>query len=524
VRRSLAVVAVLLGVSPFVAAHGPEDSVKNLVGNVTFPISCEAKVQSAFETAVAMLHSYWFPEADKAFKAVLKDDPQCAMAYWGLAVNLMGNMLSAPPSMKDANTAQEMVAKARAAGAKTQRERDWIESVAAYYLDHDKVPATKRLGAYSAALERMSAAYPDDIEVATFHALALQGSAPSTDVTYANQRKAGEILEKIVAKYPQHPGAAHYLIHAYDYPPLAEKGLAAARKYASIAPAAPHARHMPSHIYSMLGYWEDSIASNKSALQVQPDYIHAIDFIVYAQMQLGQEKQALEMIAEGDRQYAAKPPGTTGGYTAKAVMAARHAMERGDWKAAAELPVMNSIMAQADSLRRFARGIGMARSGDAAGARAEVEAMKALREKLEKANQGYWAARTDEQMFAVSAWAALADGDKAQAEKLMRAAADGEDGSIKHVALENRLYPLRELYADLLLEAGQPAKALAEYEAAIRSYPNRFRALYGAALAANAAGDRTKAAGYAQRVMAMSGKADGPRPEVQRMRQVVARQ
>jgi tetratricopeptide (TPR) repeat protein len=262
--------AVLFALSPVVSAHGPDDPARQVVGKVTFPVSCDPKVQATFERAVAMLHSYWFPEAEKTFNAVLKDDPQCAMAYWGLATNLLGNTLSAPPPPKDLAAGVEMVAKARAAGGKTQRERDWIEAIAAYYTDHDKVALDKRLVAYTAALEKMAKAYPDDIEVVTFYALTLQSSAPRSDVTYANQRKSGEILEKIVDKYPDHPGAAHYLIHAYDYPPLAEKGLAAARKYASIAPAAPHARHMPSHIYSMLGYWEDSIASNKSALEVQP--------------------------------------------------------------------------------------------------------------------------------------------------------------------------------------------------------------------------------------------------------------
>ena len=522
--RSL-LAAVLVALSPAAVAHGPDDTARQgVVGKVAFPVSCDPKVQATFERAVAMLHSYWFSEADKTFNAVLKDDPQCAMAYWGLATNLLGNTLSAPPPLKDLVAGGEMVAKARAAGPKTQKERDWVEAIAAYYTDHDKLALDKRLAAYTAALEKMAKAYPDDIEVLTYYALALQASASRSDMTYANQRKSGEILEKIVDKYPSHPGAAHYLIHAYDYPPLAEKGLAAARKYASIAPAAPHARHMPSHIYSMLGYWEDSIASNKSALEVQPAYIHAIDFIVYAQMQLGQDKQALAMIAEADKQFAARPPTALGGLTAMAVLPARHALERGDWKAAAALPVMTTTAAQADSLRRFARGIGMARSGDTAAAQAEIEAIKALAEKLQKAGQGYWASRSEEQVYAIAAWNALAAGNKAEAEKLMKAAADGEDASVKTVVMENRLYPMRELYSDLLLEAGQPSRALTEYEKAIADYPNRFRSLYGAALAANAAGERAKAAAFLDRAVAISRKSDTPRPEIARARQVIARQ
>ena len=522
-HAALLVVSLSFAAAPAALAHGPEDAGKGVVGSVSFPTSCDPKVQKTFERAVAMLHSYWFPEAAKTFNAVLRDDPQCAMAHWGLAVNLLGNTLSSPPPPKDLAAAVEVVTKARAIGAKTQRERDWIEAIAAYYEGYDKFSLDKRLLAYTAALEGMTKAYPDDDEVWAFYALALQASASKTDMTYANQLKSAAILERLVAKYPQHPGAAHYLIHAYDYPSLAEKGLAAARKYASIAPAAPHARHMPSHIYSMLGYWEDSIASNKSALEVQPEYIHAIDFTVYAQMQLGQDKQAIAMIAEAERQFAARPPTALGGFIAMAALPARYAIERGDWKAAATLPVMTSAQPFADSLRRFARGIGMARSGDAAGAQAEVDAMKVLREKLEKA-QPYWASRTEEQIYAVAAWIAIAGGNIAEAEKLMRAAADGEDSSVKNVAMENRLYPMRELLADLLLEAGRPAKALVEYEAAIRDYPNRFRSLYGAAMAANAAGDRRKAASYLERATAMSGKADSPRPEIARARQVIAKQ
>jgi tetratricopeptide (TPR) repeat protein len=241
-------------------------------------------------------------------------------------------------------------------------------------------------------------------------------------------------------------------------------------------------------------------------------------------MQLGQDKQALAMIAEADKQFAARPPAALGGFTAMAVLPARHALERGDWKTAAALPVMTSPAAQADSLRRFARGIGMARSGDNAGAQAEIEAIKALGEKLQKGGQGYWASRSEEQVYAIAAWNALAAGNKAEAEKLMKAAADGEDASVKSVAMENRLYPLRELYADLLLEAGQHSRALAEYEKAIAEYPNRFRSLYGAALAANAAGDRARAASYLDRAVAISRKADTPRPEIARARQVIARQ
>ena len=372
-------------------------------------------------------------------------------------------------------------------------------------------------------MERITRAYPDDYEAKVFYALTLQASASHSDVTYAAQLKSAEILEKLYEQNPQHPGVSHFLIHAYDYPPLAEKGIAAARRYAGIAPAVPHARHMPSHIYSMVGLWEDSIKSNMSALEIQPDYIHAYDFSVYAALQLAQDAKAREMTEKalntprrGDR------PAGLGDFTARAAMPARYVIERGDWAGAAALPVNPSAYPQADSLTRFTRGIGMARTGDTAGARREVESMEALRAALQKSDQSFWASRTEEQMLAVSAWIALADGNRAQAEKLMRAAADSEDGSVKHVTMENRLYPLRELLAELLLEMGASAPALREFETALKAYPNRYRSIYGLARAAEATGDRQKAMEHFNKLVALTRNADTTRPEVARAKAYVA--
>jgi tetratricopeptide (TPR) repeat protein len=445
------------------------------------------------------------------------------MAYWGIALDLLGNSLSAPPQAKDAQAAWAALEQARTIGAKTPRERDWIEAISAYYRDHDKVPVNTRLAAYNKAMEQLTQRYPDDYEAWVFYALTLQASASKTDVTYAAQIKSAAILEKLYEQNPQHPGVSHFLIHAYDYPPLAQKGIAAARRYAAIAPAVPHARHMPSHIYSMVGLWEDSIKSNLSSLEIQPDYIHAYDFAVYAALQLAQDAKAREMIEKaistprrGDR------PIGLGDFTARAAMPARHALERGDWAGAAALPVTSTRFPQADSITRFARGLGMARSGDAAGAKREIEAMQALRGALQKSDQSYWADRTEDQMLAVSAWVALAEGNRAQAEKLMRAAADSEDGSVKHGAMENRLYPLRELLGDLLLEIGQAAPALREFEAANKAYPNRYRGIYGAARAAEAAGERQKAAGYYAKLVAQTKNADTARPELARANAYIA--
>jgi len=437
------------------------------------------------------------------------------MAYWGIAMDLLGNTLATTPSRAEAQAGWEALEKARAAGAKTQRERDWIEALGAYYREHDKIPVDARLAAYNTAMEQMVQRYPDDYEARVFYALTLQASASKADTTYANQLNSAAILEKLYEENSQHPGVSHFIIHAYDFAPLAEKGIPAARRYAGIAPAVPHARHMPSHIYSMVGLWEESIASNAAALEIQPDYYHASDFSVYAHLQLAQDAKAKAMIEKslatpdrGDR------PITFANFTAKAAMPARFPLERGDWAGAAALPSPTSQYPQADSLTRFARGIGMARSGDLAGAKHEIEAIKQLRDTLARANQTYWADRSDEQMLALTSWVASGGGNAEQGLKLMRAAADREDSSIKHVAMENRLYPMRELLADLLLETGQPAAALKEYETALKDYPVRYRGFLGAARAAEKAGDRQKAASYFRRLLELSKNADTERPEI----------
>jgi tetratricopeptide (TPR) repeat protein len=494
------------------------------LGKVSFPTSCDPKVQAEFERGLAMLHSYWFIYARKTFEGVLTQDPACAMAYWGIAVDLLGNTLAAPPSRANAQVAWEALEKARAVGAKTQRERDWIEALSAYYRDHDKIAVDARLRAYNSAMEQLSQRYPDDYEAQVLYALTLQASAPTADTTYANQLKSAAILEKLYEQNPAHPGVTHYLIHAYDYPALAEKGIAAARRYAGIAPAVPHARHMPSHIYSMVGLWEESIASNASAMEIQPDYYHAADFTVYAHLQLSQDAKARAMTEKslgtafrGDR------PITLGHLNAQTAMPARYALERGDWTGAAALPVTSSRFPYADALTRFARGLGMARSGDLVNAKAEIEAIKALRTALEKTNQSYWADRSEELILAVSAWVALREGARDQALSLMRAAADGEDGSIKHPSMENRLYPLRELLGDLLLETGRAADALKEYEVTLKATPNRYRGFWGAARAADAAGDPPKAAEYYSKLVELSKNADTERRETREAKESLAR-
>jgi tetratricopeptide (TPR) repeat protein len=506
----------LLLAAVVVASDAPTAQHHDL-GTVHFPTSCRPAVQAEFERGVAMIHSYWFNYAGKTFRGVLDQDPACAMAYWGIAMDLLGNTLAAAPPTADARAAWTALEQARSVPVKSEREGLWIDAIRTYFRDHERVPVDVRLAAYSHAMGEIAKRYPDDFEAQVFYALTLQAAAPKKDLTYASQRTSAEMLEKLYAQNPQHPGITHYLIHAYDFAPFADKGIAAARRYASIAPAVPHARHMPAHIYSMVGLWEDSIQSNLAALEIQPDYYHAADFIVYARLQLTQDERASQMIDQavhtpprGDR------PPTLANYTALSAMPARYVLERADWKGAASLRVTPTSYPQADAITHFARGLGLARLGNARGAGEEIASLMSLRATLLKNGDAYWADRVQEQALAVSAWVALAQHANATAIDAMRRAADGEDGSVKHVAMENRLYPMRELLGDLLLEAGQAADAYTQYVKAAQQHPNRFRALYGAARSAEAAGDRPNAISYYSKVIELSKSGDGNRPEVQR--------
>ena len=494
------------------------------LGTLSFPTSCDPKVQAEFERGVAMIHSYWFLVARRVFEGVLQQDPGCAIVYWGIAMDQLGNSLVGPPPRPQADAAWAALEKAREIGAKTERERGWIDALRAYFRDHDKVDVDTRLRAYNAAMAQMAERYPDDYEVQVVYALTLQASASKTDLTYANQLQSVAILEKLFEQNPQHPGVSHFIIHAYDFAPLADRGIAAAKRYASIAPAVPHARHMPSHIYSMVGMWEESVASNASALEIQPDYYHAADFSVYAHLQLAQDIKAKALIekslatpARGDR------PSGFGNFVAKALMETRYLLDRGDWAGAAAMPINLTGAPMADSLYRFTHGLGMARTGNVGGAKAEIEAMKALRTALQRADQSYWADRTEEQMLAISAWEAVKEGERDKAVRFMRAAADGEDGSLKNVIMENRLYPLREMLAELLLEVGQPAAALKEYETALRQTPNRYRAFWGAARASDGVGNRAQASEYFGKLVNLAKNADSERPEVREAKIFLAR-
>jgi len=493
------------------------------LGKVHFPVSCTPAAQQQFDRAVAMLHSFWYTRAANAFAEVAKTDPGCAMAYWGIAINRRTNPLAGAPDSAALKEGGEAVEKAKAIGAKTERERDYVAAIENYYRDWERVDRQTRVLAYEKSMERVYSRYPEDSEAAVFYALALDEAVTvlPADKEFTRQMKAGAILEKVLAAQPEHPGALHYLIHTYDFPPLAERGLAAARQYGEVAPSVPHALHMPSHVYSMLGMWQDSIKSNQAALSVAPGYAHALDFMVYAYLQGAQDveaKRAVERSLElGKSQGAAGAANPTGAmlapYTAFAAIPARYAIERGAWAEAASLQVIPASPA-ADAITYFARAMGAARSGGLESARKDLEQLQRVKDQLVQSKQDYWAQQVEIQRSAAAAWVAFAEGKKDEALKLMRSAADQEDASQKDVAMENHLWPMRELLGELLLSTNEPAQALREFEASLESARNRYRGFYGAAKAAQQSRDQQKARSYYEKLLALCSHSDGQRPEL----------
>jgi tetratricopeptide (TPR) repeat protein len=532
-RIALLVASAFAFASSGVLAHGDDPRTKQeRLGKVLFKTSCSPQAQKEFEVALARLHSFHFPETIKAFSAVPQTDPSCAIAYWGLAVAIRPNPLVGPWDAATLKRGLEAVEKGESIGAKTERERDWLAAIKEFYKDFDKVDQDTRTKNYEKAMEALAKKYPNDVEAKVFHALALNEIFDHKDMKPL--LRAIAILEPLDKKYPAHPGITHYLIHSYDFAPIAKKGIPAANKYAKIAPVAPHAQHMPSHIYSMVGMWQESIASNLKANQVAKEYAerakldgvligvpHGLDFMQYAYLQLGQDAKAKALIDESAQIKKLIGPVSVGN-TARAAIPARYYLERQDWKGAAQLQPMNLPFPAAEAITHFARALGAARGGDAAAAQADIEKLKALREGLLKANQAYWAEQVEVQVLGAQAWTSLAQGRKDEALKLMRAAADLEDGSEKHVSMENRLYPMRELLGDMLRGEGEHAAALKEYQMSMKNAPQRLRGLYGAAKAAEGAGEKKLAAGYLAQLAKLTRGADGERAELQEVRQLRA--
>jgi tetratricopeptide (TPR) repeat protein len=511
--------AVLFGIEGTRAQQGHMSTSPEQFGKVHFPTSCSPSVEKQFDRAMAQLHSFWAKDAIEGFTAVLQQDPGCAIAYWGIAMSLQQNPLTAQePNSKAMQEALTALDRAKEIGAKTQRERDYLAAIDLIYRDAAKIDFRARRLAYEKAMEALSQRYPDDTEAAIFYALSLDMTAQLTDKTYANQLKAAAILENVLKQQPEHPGVAHYLVHSYDYPPIAERGLSAARLYAQIAPNHPHALHMPSHIFTRLGMWQDSIESNlRSAAAAKAEnngqeQAHAMDYLVHAYLQLGEDADAKRVVAESTS--ISVNPAIFIGHYALAAMPARYAMERHAWAEAIMLQPRSTPFLFPDAITHFARGLGYARTGDVASAQKEELRLAQLRDGLADQKNTYWSNQVEVQRLAVNAWIALAQRAQADALLSMRAAADLEDSMEKHIVTPGPVVPARELFGEMLLEVGQPAEALKAFEASFQREPNRFRGLYDAAQAAALAGDRDKARMYYAKFIALTEKADRARPEI----------
>jgi tetratricopeptide (TPR) repeat protein len=514
---------MLLGSVPAALAHEDGDPAK-LIGHVDFANSCASQAQESFERGVAWLHSFGFAEGEHAFREALERDPACAIATWGIATVIIGNAFSVGPTPENARRAIEAIERGRAIGAKTQRERDYIEAIAGFYDRFAERLQRERMRSLADAFEVLAKRYADDDETQIFSALYLTATQPLNDKTYARASKAAAILEGQFAKHPDHPGVAHYLIHSYDFAPIARNGLPAAMCYAGIAPDSAHALHMPSHIFTRVGLWRESIDTNVRSVAAaraensSAQALHAMDYMVYADLQLARDTDADAVVKESRGISSADYPAQY----ARAAIPARFAVERSQWQEAAALadPAAGKFP-QTEAMTLFARAIGNARSGHPAAAENDVARLAGIAVALKTAKNDYWTTEVELQRLAASAWIAFATGKRDEALAVMRAAADLEDASEKASVSPGRILPARELLGDMLLENNRPDDALAAYEATLINDPKRFRSLYGAGLAAAAAGSSDKARYYFARVTDMAGS-DNIRPEVAAARQYLA--
>jgi hypothetical protein len=518
-----------LTTAPALAAqeHDTHEHGGGRLGRVVFPVSCTPAAQRSFEHAMAVLHSFWWQEGDRAFGNVLAADSTCAMAWWGLALNAWGNPFAGGPTGPKLTRGSEAAARASALSAPTRRERGFIGAAAALYRNAESTPSAARLRAYADTMAGLYREFPRDVEVAIYHALALVATAPRTDTTFAQQRQAIAILEPLFARHPDHPGLAHYVIHATDSPRLARLGLSAARRYARIAPAAPHAQHMPSHIFVRLGLWDETVASNRRSYDVglasartaglpggTPEELHALDYEVYGYLQRGQDSAARAAVAAAARLAPSDSRALIASYN-RIALAARVPLETGDWAAAARFPVSpDSLAPIAPALARFTRAIGSARGGHADAARPEVAALDSIASSLDAKGEPYWARVVRIKHDAADAWARFAAGDTAGALALAAAAADTEEVTDKHPVTPAELLPARELQADMLLATGRPAEARAAYQTTLAREPGRARSTFGAARAAELGGDRAAAAAGYRAFLRLMERADGGRAEI----------
>jgi tetratricopeptide (TPR) repeat protein len=524
---------------PHQHAIGPDEK----LGTVDFPVDCNPAARAKFPRAVALLHSFAYEQAEQAFTDVLAADPACAMGHWGIAMTLFHPVWaaanpSAGPSPAQLARGAEEVRKAQTPGPRTARERDYVTAVEAFYLAGDQVELAARSAAFARAMEQVAIRNPTDREASIFYALALLGTASPADKTYAVQKQAAAILNRVLPEEPDHPGVAHYLIHSLDYPPLAELGLPAARAYAKIAPSAPHALHMPSHIFTRLGLWDESIEANLASAEAARrvmaashpgatafDELHALDYLEYAYLQEGRDADATHVLEQVRKVEALDVPQFAAAY-ALAAVPARHALERHDWAEAVALTVRPASFpwarfAYAEALIHFARAVGGARGEQIPIAHAALDRLTAIHDALSAAGDAYWTGQVEIQRRSAAAWIAHAEGRQEEARQLLRSAADLEDATEKSPVTPGAVLPAREQLADLLLETGDAPGALAEYEASLRSVPGRYNTLAGAARAAEAAGDAARARDFYKKLLAQCGKAGAGRTELGKARAVL---
>jgi len=524
--------------------HTHQHDAAEKLGVVNFKISCKPQAQKQFNRAVAWLHSFEYEEAEQAFTEVTVTDPECGMGYWGIAMSNY-HALWVPPTPVQLKKAWNAVEKAKTISARTQREQSYIAAIETFYRDYDTVDHRSRAFAYSDAMKRLYQLYPSDDEAGVFYALTLIATGMmSQDKTYTREKEAAEILNRILTREPQHPGVAHYLIHSYDYPALAQLALPAARSYAKIAPASAHAQHMPSHIFTRLGLWQEAIRSNLDAHAAAKAFaarnrmsgawdeqLHAMDYLAYAYLQCAQDKHALDVLAELKQIHKVEPPTFKAAYAFTAVPA-RYVLERRQWSEAAKLssPAAEvkdfpwQLFPWAQAHIHFARAIGAAHSGDIASARKEIDELTAIRQKLVAVKGDYdWARQVDIQSLIASAWLRYAEHNYEESLRLARSAADLDDATEKHPVTPGAILPAREQLGELLLELKQPADALREFETSFRIAPNRFNGLYGAARAARLAGNEKSAKVYYGKLLELARDSDRTRPELDEAKEFLAK-
>ena len=518
---SRSLLAVLAWLAPALAAQTPSHDGGHL-GTVHFETSCARATRPTFEKGVALLHSFGFTGAVQAFNDVLTADSSCVAAYWGLALSAWGNPFAAgikPNAQLERGLRMVTSGQTRREG--TERERAFLAAVATLYENYPSTDQHTRILAYRDAMADVARRYPTDEEASIFYAAALAFSADPNDKTYQSQMKAAAILEPLAARLPDHPGIAHYLIHAYDVPALAPKGIPAANRYAAIAPASAHALHMPSHTYTRVGEWQESIATNirsadaANAEGAVGETLHADDYLMYAYLQTGQDRAAARVLAALPALAARYDPNgpTTGAppaaaYFAMAAIPARYALERGDWSSAAKLEVRQTAFPFADAVTWFARGIGAARMGDTLRSAEAVTQLDRLRDALAQRKEAYWSQQVEIQSRGVEAWRAFARGARAQALVAMRATADLEAATEKNAITPGPIVPARELLGDMLLASGDASAAYREFEATLVTEPRRYRAVTGAMRSARAAGNTSAADRYAAQLAQLTEHGD----------------